>query len=84
MYSSYSLKKFTILSANLSNIEVGSVPGVKMNTKGDTQFESANDAAKSNGGGSMNLLPKKDSSVSENKTRLYILSIYFDCIILDK
>lgn len=33
-----------------------------MNTKGDAQFEFLNDAVKSNGGGSINLLSKIDSS----------------------
>lgn len=33
-----------------------------MNTKGEAQFELSNDAAKSNGGGSTNLLSRLDLS----------------------
>lgn len=58
----------TILSENLSSIAVGSAPGVNINTKGDEQFELSNDAAKSNGGGSTNLLSRMDSSVNKSKT----------------
>jgi len=41
---------------------VGSAPGVNMNTNGVTQLEISNDATKSNGGGSINFLPRIDSS----------------------
>lgn len=53
---------FTILSANSNNIVAGSAPGVNINIKGEVQFEFSNDAARSNGGGSINLIPKIDSS----------------------
>lgn len=46
---------------------VGSAPGVNMNTKGVAQFELENDAVKSNGGGSINLLSKIDSSTKKKK-----------------
>lgn len=59
---------FTILSANLNNIVIGSAPGVNINIKGEAQFEFSNDAAKSNGGGSINLFSKLDSSSNKNKT----------------
>jgi hypothetical protein len=52
------------LSANLSNIVVGSAPGVNMNTKGVAQFELPKDENKSNGGGSINLFSKIDSSIN--------------------
>jgi len=65
--------KFTILSAYLINIDVGSAPGVSINIKGVAQLELSKDAAKSNGGGSIYLLSKIDSSKNKCKTRLYIL-----------
>lgn len=37
-----------------------------MNTKGVAQLEFPNDATKSNGGGSINLLSKIDSSICKN------------------
>lgn len=64
--------EFTILSAYLINIDVGSAPGVSINIKGVTQFELSKDAAKSNGGGSTYLLSKIDSSKNKCKTSLYI------------
>lgn len=64
---------FTILSVNCSNIVVGSAPGVNMNTKGVAQFELEKDAVKSNGGGSINLLSKIDSSTKKKKKIVYII-----------
>lgn len=54
---------------------VGSAPGVSKNIKGVTEFEFSNDAAKSNGGGSINLLSKIDSSTNKCKTFIYLLCI---------
>jgi len=68
--------KFTILSAYLINIDVGSAPGVNINIKGVTQFEFSKDAAKSNGGGSIYLLSKIDSSKNKCKYNTFI----FFCI----
>lgn len=68
--SLYSIE-FTILSAYLINIVVGSAPGVSTNIKGVTQFELSKDAAKSNGGGSINLLSKIDLSINKNKTYIF-------------
>lgn len=56
------------MSANLNNIVIGSKPGVNMNIKGEAQFEFSNDANKSNGGGSINLFSKIDSSSNKNKS----------------
>lgn len=58
---------FTFLSENLSNIVVGSAPGVNINIKGIEQFEFLNDEARSNGGGSINLLSKIDLSENSSK-----------------
>lgn len=44
-------------SANLSKAIVGSAPGESMKIKGALQFESANDFARSKGGGSTKFLP---------------------------
>lgn len=71
--------QYTILSANLSNSVVGSAPGVNMNTKGDIQLEFSNDAVKSNGGGSINLLSKIDLSTNKilkEVTYLHKLQFY--------
>lgn len=56
-------------------MDVGSAPGVSINIKGVTQFELSKDAAKSNGGGSINLLSKIDSSINKNK--IYIIYILY-------
>lgn len=58
---------FTILSENLSNVAVGSAPGVNINIKGVAQFELSNDEIKSNGGGSIYLLSRIDSSTNKNE-----------------
>lgn len=70
------------MSANLSNIVVGSAPGVNINTKGDAAFELSNDAAKSNGGGSINLLSKIDSSINKKKIKIKILLIHYYMFVL--
>ena len=44
-------------AANLSRAIVGSAPGDKMKMRGAQQFESPNDLARSNGGGSTKFLP---------------------------
>lgn len=68
---------FTILSENLCNNDVGSAPGVNMNTNGVTQFELWNDASKSNGGGSMYLLSRTDSSKNKSQQLCYIIIYIF-------
>jgi len=44
-------------AANLSSAMVGSAPGDRMKMSGAQQLESANDFARSNGGGSTKFLP---------------------------
>jgi len=56
-------------------MDVGSAPGVSINIKGVTQLELSKDAARSNGGGSINLLSKIDSSINKNTTYV-IYSLY--------
>lgn len=53
---------------------VGSEPGVNINIKGIEQFEFSNDEAKSNGGGSINLLSKIDSS--ENSSKKFSIQLF--------
>lgn len=50
---------------------VGSAPGVNINIKGVTQFELSNDAVKSNGGGSIYLLSKIDSSTNNYESFIH-------------
>lgn len=48
-----------------------------MNTKGEVQFELSKDAAKSNGGGSTNLISRIDLSIkNKNKTSAYTFINY--------
>lgn len=59
----------TISSANLSNVTVGSAPGVKIKIKGMQQWESLKEAWRSKTGGSMNALP-----ISAKNLKAWIIS----------